>query len=121
MQDYRHILIAAGHSPGFVRQLWAHVLRAQGPAARRYVAYWQRLCLAEEAKAQAARIAVSGVLSDPVAVSPSKDFLLDAESALIALGYKPAEASKAVAAANDPGIDSSEELIRRALKNMVNR
>ena len=67
MQDYRHILIAAGHSPGFVRQLWAHVLRAQGPAARRYVAYWQRLCLAEEAKAQAARIAVSGVLSDPVA------------------------------------------------------
>lgn len=53
--------------------------------------------------------------------APSKDLLLDAESALIALGYKPAEASKAIAAANDDSVSSSEDLIRRALKNMVNR
>lgn len=43
----------------------------------------------------------------------------EAESALVALGYKPAEASKAVAAANDASIEKSEELIRRALQSMV--
>jgi Holliday junction DNA helicase RuvA len=43
----------------------------------------------------------------------------DAEGALIALGYKPAEASRAVAAVNDDSVDNSEELIRRALKSMV--
>ena len=42
----------------------------------------------------------------------------DAVSALIALGYKPQEASKAVAAIDEDGL-SSEELIRRALKGMV--
>lgn len=42
----------------------------------------------------------------------------DAVSALIALGYKPQEASKAVAAVEEEGL-SSEELIRRALKGMV--
>ncbi len=43
----------------------------------------------------------------------------DAESALIALGYKPAEAAKVVAAVNDDSVADSEELIRRALKSMV--
>ncbi len=47
------------------------------------------------------------------------DFAADAEGALIALGYKPAEASRAVAAVQDDSVDSSEELIRRALKSMV--
>ena len=42
----------------------------------------------------------------------------EAESALIALGYKPQEASKAVSAAKAEGL-SSEELIRLALKGMV--
>lgn len=42
----------------------------------------------------------------------------DAVSALISLGYKPQEASKAVAAIEEDGL-SSEELIRRALKGMV--
>ena len=53
-------------------------------------------------------------------VVDSRDMLAEAESALVALGYKPAEASKAVAAANDGSIDKSEELIRRALQSMVN-
>lgn len=48
------------------------------------------------------------------------DRIAEAESALVALGYKPAEASKAIAAVNDDSIASSEDLIRRALKNMVN-
>jgi Holliday junction DNA helicase RuvA len=50
---------------------------------------------------------------------PAADMLAEAESALVALGYKPAEASRAVAAANDDSIEKSEELIRRALQSMV--
>jgi Holliday junction DNA helicase RuvA len=45
----------------------------------------------------------------------------DAESALIALGYKPQEASRMVAAVNDDAIADSEELIRLALKSMIRR
>ena len=50
---------------------------------------------------------------------PSVDIVSDAEGALISLGYKPAEASRMVAAVNDDDIDDSEELIRRALKSVV--
>ena len=42
----------------------------------------------------------------------------DAVSALISLGYKPQEASRAVSAIKEEGL-SSEDLIRRALKGMV--
>ena len=42
----------------------------------------------------------------------------EAEGALIALGYKPTEAAKAVNAAYEEGL-ATEELIRRALKGMV--
>lgn len=42
----------------------------------------------------------------------------DALSALIALGFKPQEASRAVSAIKEDGL-SSEEMIRRALKGMV--
>ena len=42
----------------------------------------------------------------------------DAVSALISLGYKPQEASRAVAAVKEEGM-SSEDLIRRALRGMV--
>lgn len=41
----------------------------------------------------------------------------DAVSALLALGFKPQEASRAVAAVLEPGL-STEHLIRRALKGM---
>ncbi len=41
----------------------------------------------------------------------------DAESALLALGYKNSEAAKAIAQIKDEGL-SSEEMIRLALKNM---
>ena len=53
------------------------------------------------------------------ATAGAREFLAEAESALVALGYKPTEASRAVTAANDESVDSSEELIRRALKSMV--
>ena len=49
-----------------------------------------------------------------------REMLAEAESALVSLGYKPTEASRAVSAVSDDGIKSSEELIRRALQSMVN-
>ncbi|RLQ20325.1 Holliday junction branch migration protein RuvA [Seongchinamella sediminis] len=52
-------------------------------------------------------------------IAPVADAVADAEGALIALGYKPAEAAKMVAAVNDDASADSEELIRRALKSMV--
>jgi holliday junction DNA helicase RuvA len=42
----------------------------------------------------------------------------DALSALVALGFKPQEASRSIAAIKEDGL-SSEEMIRRALKGMV--
>ena len=53
------------------------------------------------------------------AVQRVLDVVSDAEGALIALGYKPQEASRMVAAVNDESISDSEELIRLALKSMV--
>ncbi len=47
------------------------------------------------------------------------DHVKDAESALVALGYKPQEASKAISAVLDESFSNSEELIRAALKGMV--
>lgn len=55
-----------------------------------------------------------------LASAPLTNIVADAEGALIALGYKPAEATKAVAAVNDDAVGDAEELIRRALKSMVN-
>ncbi len=56
-------------------------------------------------------------LSTPQGRTPASA-TADAVSALIALGYKPQEASKAVNAVEDKEL-SSEELIRHALKGMV--
>ncbi|TVP87761.1 MAG: Holliday junction branch migration protein RuvA [Pseudomonadaceae bacterium] len=53
--------------------------------------------------------------SQPVQPASAVD---DAMSALIGLGYKPQEASRAVSAVEKEGL-SSEELIRSALKGMV--
>jgi len=49
----------------------------------------------------------------------ANDHLLDAESALIALGYKPQEAARMIAAVNKESVATSEELIRLALKSAV--
>ena len=51
---------------------------------------------------------------------PITNLVADAEGALIALGYKPQEASRMVGAVNDDSVATSEDLIRRALKSMVN-
>ena len=61
----------------------------------------------------------TAVSNHNAAVASSNGILAEAESALIALGYKPQQARKAIAAVNDVSIDSSEALIRLALKNMV--
>jgi holliday junction DNA helicase RuvA len=49
----------------------------------------------------------------------SNDHLLEAESALISLGYKPQEATRMISAVSKEAATTSEELIRRALKNAV--
>ncbi|MCW8886414.1 MAG: Holliday junction branch migration protein RuvA [Motiliproteus sp.] len=55
--------------------------------------------------------------SSPVAANDGRQ---EAESALIALGYKPAQATKAVSqAAKELGNTDSEQLIRQALKGML--
>lgn len=62
--------------------------------------------------------AVSGMPAmKPVSVENQN--IADAESALIALGYKPQEAARAVNAVADEHGGSSEALIRAALKRMV--
>lgn len=53
------------------------------------------------------------------ALPAGSDHQQEAESALIALGYKPAEAAKMVSAAAKEGAVDSEGLIRAALKRMV--
>ncbi|MDP5071159.1 MAG: Holliday junction branch migration protein RuvA, partial [Congregibacter sp.] len=50
---------------------------------------------------------------------PVSDKLSDAESALVALGYKPAEAARLVARVDSETIVDSEELIRLALRSTV--
>ena len=49
------------------------------------------------------------------------DIKQEAESALTALGYKPQDAVKMISHVSDEEITSTEQLIRRALKNMVSR
>lgn len=55
------------------------------------------------------------LLSVPVAAQSAED---EAESALIALGYKPPEAAKAIKQVAEKGA-SVEQLIKAALKNMM--
>lgn len=57
------------------------------------------------------------LLPGAAAAVPVASGASDAVSALIALGYKPQEAGRAVSAIKEDGL-SSEELIRRALKGM---
>lgn len=58
------------------------------------------------------------VANGPNAAAPVATAENDAVSALISLGYKPQEASKAVSAIKEKNL-SSEDLIRRALKGMA--
>lgn len=61
---------------------------------------------------------MTGLVIEPSRVAPVSSAESDALSALISLGYKPQEASRAVAAVKEDGL-SSEEMIRRALKGML--
>ncbi len=57
------------------------------------------------------------LVAEPRGVAAVPNAEQDALSALISLGYKPQEASRAVAAVKQEGL-GSEELIRRALRGM---
>ena len=60
----------------------------------------------------------SGGMSAPTPQALGRANIAEAEAALVALGYKPQEASKAISALKLDDA-SSEELIRAALKNMI--
>jgi holliday junction DNA helicase RuvA len=65
---------------------------------------------------------LSGVLPAELAHSlqtPSIDVRGEAEQALVALGYKPTEASRLITAVDLGDIDSSEALIRAALQSAM--
>ncbi|MCY1282422.1 Holliday junction ATP-dependent DNA helicase RuvA [compost metagenome] len=62
--------------------------------------------------------AIAQLVVEPRAAAAVSSAENDAVSALIALGFKPQEASRAVSAVREEGL-SSEELIRRALKGMA--
>lgn len=74
--------------------------------------------LKDRFKAWDALPAIAPGLLEPVRPAPVSSAESDAVSALVALGFKPAEASRAVALVLEDGL-SSEELIRRALKGMA--
>lgn len=61
----------------------------------------------------------AGSAEQMVVPNSANQMIQEAESALIALGYKPAEAAKMIAAAQSDDIDTAEALIRAALKRMV--
>lgn len=61
---------------------------------------------------------MSTLVVEPRGASAVTNAENDAVSALISLGYKPQEASRAVSAIKEDGL-SSEDMIRRALKGMV--
>lgn len=67
----------------------------------------------------AAGSAPSPKQNSDVAVSSQNTMVAEAESALIALGYKPAEAAKSVSRVLTEDISSAEELIRLSLKSML--
>ncbi|MBC3374078.1 Holliday junction branch migration protein RuvA [Pseudomonas sp. SWRI92] len=56
--------------------------------------------------------------NEPDALTPAVSAESDAVTALISLGYKPQEASKAISAIKEKGL-STEDMIRRALKGMI--
>jgi Holliday junction DNA helicase RuvA len=62
-----------------------------------------------------------GAVADGSAQLPLRgnDYLLEAESALISLGYKPQEAARMIAGVKSDAVTTSEELIRAALKKSV--
>ncbi|MGH8221091.1 MAG: Holliday junction branch migration protein RuvA [Steroidobacteraceae bacterium] len=62
------------------------------------------------------RLGVPGAASDTAARPPAASPAGEAFDALVALGYRPAEASRLLGAIG-PGTHSTEELIRRALQS----
>ena len=74
--------------------------------------------LKDRFKAWEAIPGIAPLVLEPSAQAAVSSAENDAVSALIALGFKPQEASRAVAAVQENGL-SSEELIRRALKGMA--
>lgn len=81
----------------------------------------ERLVLDMRDRLAAWQAAPTQGLTLPSAPASSNQLSEDAETALIALGYKPQDAAKMVIRVlkDKPGIERSEEIIRLALRSMV--
>ena len=64
------------------------------------------------------KLSTPALAGNPLSSAPSQSPQSEAFSALIALGYKPAEVSRLLKTADEPGL-STTEMIRRALKAAV--
>jgi Holliday junction DNA helicase RuvA len=64
---------------------------------------------------------IDATVTTAAAIAKQPDLSQEAESALIALGYKPQDAAKMVSRAAADDISSAEQLIRAALKSMVSK
>ena len=62
---------------------------------------------------------VGGGAAPATGAATGSSRVAEAEEALVALGYKPAEAARLIAAVDAEDIEGSEELIRRALKSTL--
>ena len=67
---------------------------------------------------QPALMPLEAAVSQPAAAKAKHDPVQDAISALIALGYRPQDASKAISAVDAEGANA-DDLIRQALKAMA--
>lgn len=67
---------------------------------------------------QGDQLVAAASLADGTATAPVVDYRAEAEAALLALGYKPVEASKAVTAVATVGMDT-QALIKAALQSLA--
>lgn len=75
----------------------------------------------QEWQCDIAQTADSNEAENSAAINGQAVIIAEAETALIALGYKPVEASKAVARLDISQYDLAEDLIRAALQTMLKR
>lgn len=77
----------------------------------------ERLVVEMRDKLSAWQVSGDGAATEPTAAG-GNSHIAEAESAMVALGYKPQDASKAISKLDTENL-STEELIRAALKNMI--
>lgn len=121
---FRSLLKVSGVGPkialallsGLTVEAFAHCVQQQDAAALTRVPGIGRKTAERLLVEMRDRLGVPGAAPDATARPPAASPAGEAFDALVALGYRPAEASRLLGAIG-PGTHSTEELIRRALQN----